>query len=65
MTAALFEKQNAFRILIQKSADPSLKNNGGFSLLHVAAGVEIHPLSTSCYHSVLTLIQGVMMALLH
>ena len=29
MTAALFEKQNAFQILIQKGADPSLKNNSG------------------------------------
>ena len=37
MTAAGCDKQNAFQILIQNGADPSLKNNGGYSLLHFAA----------------------------
>ena len=37
MTAALNDKQNAFDILIQNGADPSLKTNKGSSLLHLAA----------------------------
>ena len=37
MTAAYCDKQNAFQILIQKGADPSLKDNCGYSLLHKAA----------------------------
>ena len=51
MTAALFEKQNAFRILIQKGADPSLKNNSGRSLLHFAASGE----NTSIINELLSL----------
>ena len=31
------DKQNAFEMLIQNGADPSLNDNGGFSLLHSAA----------------------------
>ena len=37
MIAASNEKQNAFQILIQKGADPSLKDKYGYSLLHKAA----------------------------
>ena len=37
MTAFLKDKQNAFDILIQNGADPSLKDNNGFNLLHCAA----------------------------
>ena len=37
MIAAFYDKQNAFQILIQKGADPSLKDNNGLSLLHFAA----------------------------
>ena len=37
INAADQDKQNAFEMLIQNGADPSLKNNGGFSLLHFAA----------------------------
>ena len=52
-----YDKQNAFDILIQNGADPSLKDNDGSSLIHSAAeGVEIYPLSSSCYHLALTLI---------
>ena len=32
-----YDKQNAFDILIQNGADPSLKANDGFSVLHCAA----------------------------
>ena len=131
MTAALNDEQNAFEILIQNGADPSFKDNDGFSLLHCAAEggntsiiikllslgldvdsrnnggvtplmtaalndkqnaltswyktvlihlsktttgsvcstllrkVEIPPLSASCYHLVLTLIQGTMVGSLY
>ena len=37
MTAAINDKQNAFDILIQNGADPSFKDNDGFSVLHCAA----------------------------
>ena len=37
MTAVDFDQQNAFEILIQNGADPSLKAKGGVSLLHFAA----------------------------
>ena len=37
MTAAYCDKQSAFQVLIQYGADPSLKYNTGFSLLHSAA----------------------------
>ena len=37
MTAAINDKQNAFDILIQNGADPSLKSNDGFSVLQCAA----------------------------
>ena len=37
MTAANFDKQNAFQMLIQNGADPSLKIKNGSSLLHIAA----------------------------
>ena len=37
MSAADQDEQNAFEMLIQNGADPSLKDNGGFSLLHFAA----------------------------
>ena len=37
MTAAINDKQNAFDILIQNGADPSFKDNNGFSVLHCAA----------------------------
>ena len=37
INAADQDKQNAFEMLIQNGADPSLKNNGGSSLLHFAA----------------------------
>ena len=37
MIAVYCDKQNSFQTLIQKGANPSLKNNGGFSLLHFAA----------------------------
>ena len=37
MTAASSDKQNAFEMLIQNGADPSLKANKGFSLLLCAA----------------------------
>ena len=37
MTAAISDKQNAFDILIQNGADPSFKDNNGFSVLHCAA----------------------------
>ena len=63
MVAGYCDKQNAFKILIQNSADPSLKDNEGFRRrsLTLLQKVEIHPLLTSCYHLVLSLIQGVMM----
>ena len=32
-----YDKQNAFDILIQNGADPSFKDNNGFSVLHCAA----------------------------
>ena len=55
MTAALNDKQNAFDILIQNGADPSLKRNDGFLVLHCAAqGGNTPLLSSSCYHLVLT-----------
>ena len=65
MTAVLNDKQNAFDILIQNGADPSFKDNNGFSVLHCAAEGGIPPLSSSCYHLVLTLIQGTMVVSLH
>ena len=37
MTAADYGKQNAFEMLIQNGADPSLKTKNGSSLLHFAA----------------------------
>ena len=37
MIAADYDKKNAFEILIQNGADPSLKAKGGLSLLHFAA----------------------------
>ena len=37
MTAANYSEQNAFELLIQNGADPSLKDIKGFSLLHFAA----------------------------
>ena len=40
MTAADYDNKNAFEILIQKGADPSLKAKGGLSLLRFAAESE-------------------------
>ena len=37
MVAADQDKQNAFEMLIQNGADPSLKMDNGYSLLHFAA----------------------------
>ena len=34
MTSALKDKKNAFDLLIQNGADPSVKDNDGFSVLH-------------------------------
>ena len=45
MTAAGNDKQNACDILTQNGADPSFKDNDGFSLLPLLHHVEIHPLS--------------------
>ena len=52
MVAAYCDKQNAFKMLIQNGADPSLKDKGGFKRrsLTLLQKVEIHPLLTSCYH---------------
>ena len=37
MQTALYGQQFAFQMLLQNGADPSLKDNGGFSLLYYAA----------------------------
>ena len=37
MTVAIGDKESAFEMLIQSGADPSLKDNKEFSLLHCAA----------------------------
>ena len=37
MCAAYCDKQNAFEMLVQNAADPSLKIKNGSSLLHIAA----------------------------
>ena len=37
MSTACYGQQGAFQMLIQKGADPSLKDNWGYSLLHKAA----------------------------
>ena len=37
MTSALKDKKNAFDLLIQNGADPSVKDNDGFSVLHSAS----------------------------
>ena len=63
MVAAYCDKRNAFKMLIQNGADPSLKDKGGFRRrsLTLLQKVEIHPLLTSCYHLVLSLVQGAIM----
>ena len=81
MKVVYSSKEIAFQQLIQNGADPYLKDNSGYSLLHNALQggnvttetvystllhkVEIHPLSTSCYHLVLKMIQGTMLVRLH
>ena len=65
MMAALYDEPSTFQMLLQNGADPSLKDNDGLSPLHYAAKVVVHLLSTTCYHLVLTLIQGPMLASLH
>ena len=37
MTAAIGDKESAFEMVIQSGADPSLKDNKEFSMLHSAA----------------------------
>ena len=44
MSTACYGQQGAFQMLIKKGADPSLKDNWGYSLLHKAAEGGILPL---------------------
>ena len=62
MTVAIGDKESAFEMMIQSGADPSLKDNKEFSVLHPAAEGGKHPLLMSCFYLVLMLIQGTMIA---
>ena len=55
---ALNGHEDAFQMLINGS-DPSLKHNKDSVCSTALHKVEIHPLSTSCYHLVSTLVQGI------
>ena len=65
MTVAIGDKESAFEMMIQSGADPSLEDNKEFSGLHSAAEGGNTPLSTSCYHLVLLLIQETILVSLH